>query len=362
MEFSFYAGKIMDDKLIFSSAAFSGLYAVDLVTFEVNALEKIGEKIPKEFMAKQIFAYEDILYFFPFSNFEYLKVNLKNKDVLERRIETGFYISEICKVDDSKLVISSDKPWEKMWIFDMQTETFEKVKPIIDNLNCELKEKSVVHSFSNLSGVWYIMCGGEALYHYNYNTGKGEVVNVVGEKAVAISGDEDRIILSVLGKEKLLMLDNSGVLQTCLGDEKCKYSEDDPVYGRIRVVADRILVLPGTENGKIKIININNNKTIELEYPTGFSVDKKDQYIYIFYGMEEYKGTIIVFQLSTNMLLQIDLHDNKISGHKILMSEFEMDKIIRKIVKKDGVLTEKKEFNVVDFLRGVIYGGNHVLG
>lgn len=354
VELAWYAGSIVNEHLYFYSETVHSLFKLDLNTMKVEWIDAIISKefVTKSYGMKTALEYKGNLFLWTMYGVGYCKVSLDDFSTECRSLIDGIYTTGLIKENEDSIIIPSEKPWENLWRFDLKSERFTSVIADVTGIQDIVQESDVVQCADKVGDVIYFpVIQKDYVVTYNICNNKFDFISSPHSSFYGVTGDNNKIYLSQFGTYDIVEYEiGKGVFNIIRNQHGKGVNDDIPAYSKILKSNENILALPCTVDDRISVFDVKSQEWKVMDYPQGFLFNKKEKYLYSFYGIDiRNDGTIYVFQLSGNMLLEINNKITEINGFNITVPNKYADKINRTIVQY-GPIQEGNEFGLADFL------------
>jgi len=356
IELAWYASSIIGNKLYIAAELFKKIYEIDLNTKMTKSLEDIDCYMYfKEMHAiRDAFTYKDYVYFIGMYGTGFFKYGVKNKTCSGKIVDRSSYMADYVREDEDNIIVSTIKPWEKVWRLNLDIGEYHLVKT-----DCsDIKEISVNSNNSTHysviceNKVYYPIVASEYVAVLNLVHDKFECIKIAGYKLFGVVRYQDEIIFSIYGSYDLIKYNTNthSITIIKINNEKA-INEDEVAYSKMHIADDKLLLLPSNKVDKIMIYNFENSSFQEIDYPVGFQLNKKDKYLYSFYEVNRYKDKLIISQLSSNMMLFLDINTLELSGVRVV--DDNPQERIREISYHNDIIQESNEINLETFINTI---------
>ena len=250
------------------------------------------------------------------------------------------------------IIISSEKPWLNMWRFDLRNEILSQVDADITRIKSIIQDSDSVQCTSKIGDkICFPVIQKNYILVYDISQNKFDYVSIPNCSFYGVTGEDGKIFLSQYSTYDIVEYD---FINRTYRKIKNQYGHSSinllPAYSRILKYHKHLLTLPCTTDDKIEVFDIESDIWKELEYPHKYEFNKKEKYLYSFYGLDiERDRKICVFQLSGNMLLEISLNSGIIEGFHVIAPKIYSHKI-REIITQYGPVQEGIEIGLSEFL------------
>lgn len=353
IELAFYAGQIIEGKLYFFSEFFQELFLYNINDKRIEWLNIDIDKNGFEELKgiKRAIVFEDNIYFWGILGIGYYKYDIKKRMCTYQLYMKNIYTAEIILEDYSNIIIPTNKPWDKIFRFNMRKDEFEIINADITRIkSLNLGPDAIVQNSVCIKNIIYFpIVHSEIVITFDLLSNKFDYFIINGSVLYGITNYKDNIIFSQFGTYNYILYDLINKKANCVHMKGNFQIENDiPYYARIFVNDSSLFFLPESGKNKITVVDLEKNKIRMLDYPKGFELNKKERYLYSFYGYEKYGNSEYVYQLSSNMMLEIK-ENMELQGHRLVVSDDYKQKAYECILKKQTV-NENREIDLETFL------------
>ena len=350
IEISFFAGKIVDNKLLFYSELFCSFFIMDIDTKMLRWLELSSteeETYKKRSSMKEVYLYKNRAYFWSTADIGYTVVDLDENTYASKTLKKASYNTEIVTKNESVLIISTLRPWDEMWEFNMETEEFIPIKGSISRIKEVISNKDyIVYNAKKIDDtIFYPVVEQNIVVTYDISNKTFDCIKIPGNPLYGVATYNRNIYFSRFGKSGFTVYDVvTGEVKEILNYSRQEIDAIIPAYARMFVLNNKIIAFPGATNGIITYFDLAKEEWTELMYPKGFEFNKKEKYLYTFYGMDILdKYRLLIFQLSANMMLEINTETGETRGFRLVLPDKYKDRA-KSVISKYGKVVEGIDF------------------